>query len=202
VQTYINAPAVITGNPELTAETVRTLDFAYSYEKDNTLFVVNTYHLHGVDFIQRRQQDGVINFFNASKFERSGIELDYQKATSKMLIFANASYIYQGDTMQKDDVTAPFVPKVTGSVGATYKIINHQSVGLSLRVVGQHNKAPTTYQLNTDYGYKKNSTEFFLTIRNILDESLVATDIVDLSDDQLVPNGDGINILTGVKYYF
>ncbi len=202
VQTYINAPGVLKGNSELTAETVKTFDFAYSYEKDNTLFVVNTYHLHGADFIQRREQDGIVNYFNANKFERSGIELDYQKATSTMLMFANASYIYEGDSKQKDDVTAPFVPKITAALGATYKIINHQSVGLSLRVVGQHNKAPTTYQLNTDYGYKKNSTEFFLTIRNILDERLVATDIVDLSDDQLVPNGDGINILTGIKYHF
>jgi outer membrane receptor protein involved in Fe transport len=31
VQTYINAPGVLKGNPELTAETVKTLDIAYSY---------------------------------------------------------------------------------------------------------------------------------------------------------------------------
>jgi hypothetical protein len=65
-----------------------------------------------------------------------------------------------------------------------------------------HNKASTIYQLNTDCGYKKNSTKLFITIHNILDERLVATDIVDLYDYQLALNENRINIFTGIKYYF
>jgi outer membrane receptor for ferrienterochelin and colicins len=201
-QTYINAPGVLAGNAELTAETVKTLDLAYSYEENNNLFVGNVYYLKGDDFIQRKLQDGVINFFNTSEFERVGIELDYQRATPKYLFFANLSYIHQGNTTQKDDVIAPFTPKITGALGISYDLVQHQSVGLSLRVVGEHNNAPASYPLNVDYGYEKNAMAFFFTIRNIFNEDLVAADIVDLSDDQLVPNGDGINILTGLKYSF
>jgi len=201
-QTDINAPGLLVGNPDLKAETVKTLDVAYSYEEENTLFVANLYYLQGEDFIQRKNQDGIIVFFNTSVLERAGIELDFQRATSKYLIFANLSYIHQGGETQKNDIISPFVPKLTSSLGGSYELTQQQKIGVSLRTTGKHNKAPTSYQLNSDFRYVNNTVAFFFSVRNILDENLVATDIVDLSDDQLIPNGDGINILTGFKYFF
>mgnify|MGYP000527033636 CR=1 FL=1 len=201
-QTFINAPGLLAGNPALKAETVRTLDLAYSYEADNNLFVANAYYLEAEDFIQRSFQDGLISFFNSNKFKRCGVELDFQRATFNYLFFANLSYIHQGDTVETDDNIARFAPRVTSSFGLSHKVTQQQTTGLSLRAIGQHNKAPTTYQLNLDYGYQHGPMELFFSIRNIFDEHLIATDIVDLTDDQLVPNGDGINILTGLKYYF
>ena len=201
-QTYINAPGLLEGNPDLKAETVKTLDLAYSYEADNSLFVANAYYLEAEDFIQRRLQAGLISFFNAEKFERFGLELDYQRAMYNFLFFANLSYIHQGDKRHKDDISSPFVPRFTSSLGGSYKIAQQHTTGFSLRSTGQRSQAPESYQLNLDYAYDQGPFELFFSIRNVLNEDIFAPDIADFADEQLVPSGDGINVLTGLKYYF
>ncbi len=105
-QTHISAPNILVGNPDLSAETVSTLDLAYSFEEGNRLFVFNLFYLKAEDFIRRRLQEGVTHFFNSKSFERYGFEFDFQKATSDYRFFSNFSYTHQGDQPQENDMGA------------------------------------------------------------------------------------------------
>jgi outer membrane receptor protein involved in Fe transport len=108
------------GNPNLEAELVKTTDLAYSYEKNNTLFVVNAYLLKTDNFIQRGFNNNLVSFVNSGSFDRSGIELDYQRVFSNYTVFANLAYNHQGNRNVNNDKLAAIVPKVTTSLGLSY----------------------------------------------------------------------------------
>ena len=201
-QLFITIPSVLEGNRDLRPEIVKTTELSYSYESKGNLFVANVYYLQAEDFIQREIRSGVIGFFNSGDFDRSGLELDFQKATPDYLFFANAAYIHQGDDFDSSDVMAHFSPKITVAIGGLYHIDSHHSSGASMRATGRRNKASDLYQLNVDYQYSREMFELYFSIKNVLDEEIVTPDVQDFQDDHLLPSGDGINFLGGVKYHF
>jgi len=201
-QLFINIPNVLQGNPDLKAELVKTFDLSYSYEVNNNLFVVNAYYLEAEDFIQREIQNGAIVFLNSEDFERTGLEIDFQRATYNYSFFANAAYNHQGNKLDKNDLKAHFVPRYTASVGALYHFNLYHSAGSSLRASSKRNQAPAIYNLNLDYQFKRNQFELYLGIRNLLNEDIITPDVQDYVDEHLLPSGDGINYLAGGKYHF
>jgi len=93
VQKGIDLGAGLRGNPDLEAEIINTLDLAYTYSSENTLFVVNGYLIEGDNLIQRDVSTGIIMFENTGNVRRSGIELDYQVAFDKWKLFSNLARI-------------------------------------------------------------------------------------------------------------
>ena len=201
-QLFITIPNVLEGNPGLRPEIVKTTELSYSYEANDNLFVANIYYLQAEDFIQRGIQSGIIRFLNSGDFDRYGLELDFQRGTPDYLFFANSSYIHQGDDVDSNDVGAHFVPKITASIGCLYHLNQHHSSGVSLRATGRRNKVSDLYQLNLDYQYNREMLKLYFSIKNVLDEENIAPDVQDFEDDHLIPSGDGINVLAGVKYHF
>ena len=156
-QLFIRIPNTLEGNPNLKAELVKTTDFAYSYEKNNTLFVVNAYLLKIDNFIQRGFNNNLVSFINSGSFDRSGVELDYQRGFSNYTVFANLAYNHQGNRDIRDDKLVAIVPKITTSFGFSYLWNEAQNMGFSLRTISKRNQARASYLLNTNYKYKTGS---------------------------------------------
>mgnify|MGYP000471011849 CR=1 FL=1 len=201
-QLFIQIPNVLQGNPDLKAELVKTVDLSYSYEVNNNLFVVNAYYLEAEDFIQREIQNSAIIFLNSEAFERSGLEIDFQRATYNHSFFANVAYNHQGNKKDNNDLKAHFVPRYTASVGGLYHFNLHHSAGASLRASSKRNEAKEIHRLNLDYQYKRNQIELYIGVRNLLNEEIQTPDVQDFVDAHLIPGGDGINYLAGGKYHF
>ncbi|AOW75579.1 hypothetical protein A3Q34_00990 [Colwellia sp. PAMC 20917] len=201
-QLFINIPGTIEGNPNLRAELVKTTDLAYSYEKDNTLFVANAYLLKADDFIQRGFSNNLVSFFNSGSFDRSGIELDYQRVLKSYTLFANFSYSHQGNREISDDKLAAIVPRFTTAIGLSYPWDTRQTLGFSLRTISKRNKAPASYLLNANYNYKTERYSLFFTVKNLLGEKIVYPDTQDFVSEHLIEGDDNVNLSLSLKYLF
>jgi outer membrane receptor protein involved in Fe transport len=142
-QFYADLPNVV-GNKKLKAESVRTMDFAFTKVMENQIFVANLYHLKTDNLILRMpnpdpKDQRKINM-NVPGFERFGAELDYQLFWRKLKVLTGVGYHHQGNQLgayfdfqkaQWEDNTRRIQPKWTWTLGASYKITPHHAVGLS-----------------------------------------------------------------------
>jgi outer membrane receptor protein involved in Fe transport len=201
-QLFINVPNTIVGNPNLKAELVKTTDLAYSYEKNNTLFVVNAYLLKTDNFIQRGFNDNQVSFFNSGSFDRSGIEVDYQRVFSNYTVFANLAYNHQGNSKISNDKSAAIVPKFTTALGVSYVWDELQTMGFSLQTISKRNQAKASYLLNANYKYKTEHYSLSLTLKNILGKKIIYPDTQDFVANHLIEGDDNVNISVSLKYLF
>lgn len=201
VQQGINFGPALQGNPDLTAEKIRTFDFAYTYSSNHQLFVANLFYVKADDLIQRSISDGIIQFGNTGKIKRSGFELDYQWTSEAFTLFSNASYLHQGDS-DNDDPAAGVAPKFMLSLGLLYPINDAHSVGLSDKFISSRAMANSHQQLNLHYQYTHQNIDVFLTAKNVLDEDLMAADVQNFTRDQLIINQQGQHWLAGIRINF
>ncbi len=197
----------IYGNPNLKAETIRTLDVAYSHSHDNRLFVANIYYFEGDDFIKFETTNGRTENINSTAFSRYGLELDYQKAINRFRLLANLAYQHQGNEVITDDPTAVMSPKLSTNLAVRYKLDSRQSLGISLRVLGERNNhalkdtlAPL-YLLNARYDFNYDNIKLSLSIKNMLDEEVRQADFLTEIMGS-IPIENGINILADLRYTF
>lgn len=195
---------VIVGDPNLVAETVTTLDVAYSYSANNTLFVANIYYTEAENFIGRGPRPGELGnfYFNTESFDRTGLELDFQKVFGPSRVFANLAYQDEGNEVIADDVTALFSPQLTAVVGYSRRLQDHHSLGGSLRHLGERGVADAQTLVNVNYQYQAERFTAYLTGLNILDEERVNPDVQDFVPNREIPGGDGLGFRGGVKFYF
>ncbi len=197
-----NTSDIVSTSQDLVAETVQSLDLAYTYATGKKVFVANIYYFTAKDTIQRRRLDGVINYFNGDKFERYGAEFDYQYKLDEWTVFTNLSYNYHGDREINDDELAQLVPKVTANVGTTYHFNKYQSLGGSFQYLSHRADADALAIVNCNYSHAIGKYELSATVRNLTDEKIQHPDVVNLNENGLVPGGDGINFLIGLKFNF
>ena len=199
-QQNADLPPLIVGNPDLDAETMETVDLAYSRVTPTSMFVANVFYLHAQDFILKDRSSGTIHFFNAGNFERWGGELDFKYSLNgTWSLLANLAYHYQGDDRDEDYASA-YVPKLTTSLGIAWNKSNHQ-IGASLRTVGERAESNSYEQLNLNYQYSRNNWQLYVTLKNVLDDEILNPNIGDFQDREL-PGGDDFNFLVGAKYSF
>jgi len=201
VQQGINFGPALQGNPDLTAEKIRTFDLAYTYSSNHQLFVANLFYAKADDLIQRNISSGIIQFDNTGEIKRSGFELDYQWEGEALTLFANASYLHQGDSIQ-DDMAASVSPKTMLSIGVLYPVNDSHSLGLSDQFVSSRAMASSHQLLNIHYQYQHENIDVFLTAKNLLDEDLISTDIQNFTQDQLITNQQGFYWLAGIRFNF
>ena len=195
------------GNSNLKAETIKTLDVAYSHSHNNRLFVANIYYFEGDDFIKFETKNGRTDTVNSPSYDRYGLELDYQKVINRIRLLGNLAYQHQGNEVISDDSTAVMSPKLSANVAVNFKLDTRQSLGGSLRALGERNNDVTkdtlspVWLLNAHYDFNYNNTELTLSIKNILDQEVRQADfLVKLLGS--VPVEDGINVMADLRYKF
>lgn len=199
IQQLVGLGGLAQANRNLTAETVKTTDLAYTYSTKDTLFVANIFYLEAKDFIQRSFPGGVITFIQGSPFKRYGGEVDFQHKLGDWQLFANLAYHHQGDS--DADSTSTFAPRLTTASGFSFAINDQHGVGASLRTISNRGQAAPMALLNANYQYRQKNYEFFATMKNILDTEILNPDVED-STDLVIAGGDGLSFMVGVKAFF
>lgn len=204
LQTYAKT-AVLNGSRELRPEQVTSTDLAYTWSRDNTLFVANVYYLRAQDFIGRVNLAAATGgtravYFNAdNRFDRWGGELDWQQASGAWLNVANLAYQNQGNRRIEGDPSAWFTPRYTAAVGSSYRWQQHR-LGGNLRFVGARTSVASTTQVDLNYQYEQLNYEWFVTVRNLLNRTLLHPEVANFDPNQQVDGGDGMNLLAGIRY--
>lgn len=204
VQTYMNLPGLVMGDPNLKAETVATTDLAYAFARGDQLLVANLYSLKGKNFIGRRPVPGIASqYFNISgEIKRWGAELDYQSISGAARVFFNLAYNHQGNREIPGDQTAFYTPRATVAGGGSYRWAENHVVGASVRAVGRRAGVGSKTLVDFNYQYEQKAYELFVTLRNALDQELIQPDMLNFRPGQLVTGGDRRNLLAGVKLRF
>ena len=200
-------PFVIEGNHKLKAEIVRTVDLAYTYATQNQIFVVNGYYLKTDQIIDRVKEEKAKQpqYQNGEGFDRYGAEVDFQKSFKNIKLLTNITYNHQGNKDIEEDARAKFIPKVSLSLGARYRINNHHSIGLSERFWSKRGRESEKVDdqniTNVTYQYKHDYFKYFINIENIFDHDIENPD-VNTDRVHSVPGGPGKTFYTGIVYSF
>jgi len=203
-QTSINAAGNVIGNKSLTAEVVTTQDFAYSYSKDNMLFVANVYYLEAKDFIIRRFDDsvGAVSFFNEGNYTRKGAEIDFQLSRPNSKVFMNLAYQKEGNKVILDDPDAFNTPRLTLSIGANKNVGDKHNFGANVSYIGARNNLDSYSVLNIIYTTQFSDYDFFAVVRNVTDEDILNPSNT-AQNSVLVAQGEkGRNFQLGVRVNF
>lgn len=205
-QVNLNINDFIFGNKNLKAETVETLDLAYTRASPRQIITVNAYHTHADNFIARVFKNPVpglkdgpgIQLSNTGSFSRSGLEIDYQQVWESFTVLANFAYNREGNTTDKKDLLANGVPRYTMNLGLNWQLNEQSSLGLSLRywserggdslprLIADNNvgsgTAPENFTLspeiitNISYQHRFDSALMTLSVSNVFDESIYHPD--------------------------
>jgi iron complex outermembrane receptor protein len=190
---------LVSNSRDLDPETVDSVDLAYSYVTASSMFVANLFYLKAEDMVLKRRVNNVIEFFNAGAFERWGAELDVKyRLFRNWSLVANAAYHYQGNS--DEDYASAYVPELTTAWGISWHQGDHQ-LGVSLRTIGPRAGNDSLEILNGNYQYTFENWQFFLTLRNILDQEIVHPHVSDF-DERLFPSDDDFNFLLGMKFIY
>ncbi|MEM9103669.1 MAG: TonB-dependent receptor [Pseudomonadota bacterium] len=172
-------PPIIVGSPDIIAEKISTIDLAYTHAEGGQLFVANVYYYEGEDFIKRAINDaGLASFDNSGSFDRIGFELDYQTKFDNWTIFANLSYNDEGNEEIEDDDEAFFVPQYTSNIGVSHRMDQHKFGG-ALQYISERADSEDNLNLNLNYSYLTESTEWYVTFTNVLNDDMLAPDAVN-----------------------
>jgi len=205
IHTSINVPGSIQGQISNKAETITTIDVAYTYTTPRLLFVFNVYTFDGDDFLTRvpnPNANGDI-YSNAEKFSRKGLEIDFKRKFGNWSLLANTSYNHEGNKTIADDSAAIAVPRHTFNLGGIYKIDDNQLLGFSIQSVSKRSTTDSYLVANLNYQFKYNNFESFITLRNFTNEDphnpAAATSLPSLSHPKGNPD---LNFMLGLKYQF
>jgi len=203
--TSINLPGTIQGQTDNKAETIATIDLAYSYITPTLLFIVNAYRFNGDDFLSRSPNlngNGDI-YSNAEGFSRRGIELDFKLKFGKWSLLANASYNHEGNKIINDDRAAIAVPRTAFNFGGTYNINENHLLGISIHSVSQRSTTDSYLVANLNYQYRYKRFEAYFTLRNVTNEDPHNPDAAAGLPALSHPNDDpDANLLFGIKYQY
>lgn len=191
LQQFIRIPPnVITGNPSLKAETIDTLDIAYTWKDKQQAFIANVYWLHADNFIQRQSDDFIVTYNNTKHFNRFGLELDYQYTSGDWVWKSNLNYQPGADTEDEHDFASIFIPKLTASAGITKKLSEQDSIGLSYQHLSSRAAADSFNYLNLQFTRQWQQLTLMFTAHNILGDDFLVQDIQDFNPQRLIQSGD------------
>jgi len=207
VHTSINIPGLAVGDPDISAETITTIDLAYTYSTAQMFFVINAYTFDGEDFIVRvlntNPGSSGTTYTNADKFSRKGMEIDFKQVFGAWSVIANASYNKEGNKTLDNDTQALTVPMKVFNLGAIWQLTPNHSIGTSIRSVSKRGTTDSYLVTNINYQYKQENLEAFITLRNITEEDPHNPDATTGMPRMSHPRGDDeLNYLVGVKFHF
>jgi outer membrane receptor for ferrienterochelin and colicins len=209
IQTGITGLPIVVGNEDLKPESVTTYDLAYSYSKENTLFVANLYALKVEDGIDRKLNPsgpGLI-YDNANEFKRYGIEVDFQRVNDQVTTFTNLSYIHKANEVLADDTSNVLSPRYIFAIGSSYQYHSNQILGVSFEYKSERKTASgdkdikENYLVNINYEYQYKNLQLFSTLNNVFNEDIREPD-VNKSEVTFNTRPDGPTIIAGIKATF
>lgn len=207
VHTSINIPGLAVGDPDISAETITTIDLAYTYSTSQMAFVINAYTFDGEDFIVRvlntNPGSSGTTYTNADKFSRKGMEIDFKQVFGAWSLIANASYNKEGNKALTNDRQALTVPMKVINLGAIWQLTSNHSLGTSIRSVSRRSTTDSYLVININYQYKQENLEAFVTLKNITEDDPHNPDATTGMPRMSHPRGDDeLNFLVGVKLNF
>lgn len=203
-QTLINVPGNVIGNKDLTAEVVTATDLAYTYNKNNVLFVANIYRMEAIDFIIRRTNHALnsASYFNEGNYTRTGAEVDLQYAVNNSKAYFNLAYQMDGNEIVATDLDAYRIPKLTASVGLQTTLKQHHKLGGNLNHVSERSGLPAQTIVNVRYSYLFSNAEVFVIAKNIFDETILHPSNDTQLSTLVAPGEKGTELYLGVKTSF
>lgn len=207
IQSGINIPGTVISDEDVSAETITSSEFAYSYKKGNFFFVGNLFYTELEDLIGREPTgNGNENrFANSEELnKRYGFELDSQFVINRFKVYANFSYLDQGnqDLSDEGDADSFFSPKFTLYSGLSYQFDAKQSFGGSAKYLGERNDFDSQFIVSLNYTYRSKNNELYVTVGNVTSEKIINADagLRILSD---IPSADtDANLTLGYRYIF
>jgi len=206
VHSSIDIPGLVIGDPDLSPETITSIDLAYTYNTPRVLFVINAYTFDADDFVRRvpsADPGYATTYQNAGQFRRSGFEVDLKRRFDRWSVIANVSYNHEGDTWDEDDPTASIVPQTVVNVGASYDLNERHTLAATVQAVSERSTTDAYQVANITHTYRRNALEAFLSLRNITEEDPHNPDIGTGLPTMSHPRDyDKLNYLAGMKLYF
>ncbi len=189
-------PGVVRGNPNLSAETVKSFEVAYSIVEPQQIFVANVFYLRADDFIQRVPvvNDFGVTYANSSDFDKWGFEVDYQLNRGKFRWKASTAYLHQGNRFDPNDPASLFAPRLTTTIGTVFEVSERWNLGATFQYFSSRAAIDSHRRLNLSAGYHLAGATFRLSVTNALEEDLHHPDIQDFATDRQIPDDDRLGL--------
>lgn len=184
-------------NVDVEAEIIETIELAYTIGKNdiNQNFIL--FNTRAKDLIQSSFA-GITN--SDSIVERSGAEYEFQLQRSDFNLFANITYLSQGNRIIANDPTAEFSSKWLLKLGGSYRWNNNQA-GFSLKSASKRANVDAYYQFDVSYQHQVDQWTFYTSIKNLFNEDLLFPD-VRLQESVVFQGEPERNIALGFDYQF
>jgi len=216
---YIFLTNVITGNPNLKRETIKTLEFAIDSQvnKNNTV-QITLYTLRLEDEIFRVPATVGLGteYINAAGKKSTGLEFEWKSIINKKyeLIF-NSSHL-QGKDKSLNEKDIPFIAEHTANMILTYSLNKKWKANLNTQYIGERRyvitRLPTpgttergelgAYSIsNFNIRYTSNNHEVKLIWNNIFDKNYTYTEPVRRNIPN-IPGGPGSTAYIQYSYTF
>ena len=183
LELYSQNNLIVDGNPNLSAETIKSIDAGYVYNDGITVGRVTVFVAELKDLIGGGSNAPVI-FENIGQARQNGIEVEFARQVShKFKVDSNLSYV---DV--KDDVTGEEfanIANVLANVGVTYQPEHNNAVNLQYRYTGKRDRdatldtRPSIDAYNTlditasIFNYLARDMTFRIGVKNVLGEDIV-----------------------------
>ena len=118
---------------EVMAERNRATDVSVETKGQHLSWKLNAFHSRLIDPIVQLQ--GV--YQNGSEYIRQGVESELYSKMGSHTLFANFSYLVQGNSILEDDISAYFAPKYLANLGANYSINRNWDLSLTTKYLGR-----------------------------------------------------------------
>ena len=176
-QTNTFSPPVLVGNPDLVAETIESIDIAYTLIMDNAFLVVNAFQYTGDNFllidVLPQGSLATFSYANSEEFTQNGLEVDFQYRKDQWTQFVNVSYLKEGDSVEPDNPFSVLSPELIANWGGSYQSGDH-TIGSKVRYISERGGVDSDMRLDLNYSYQNNGLGFFATIKNITGEEQVS----------------------------
>jgi len=180
---------VVNGNSSLSAEQIASLDVGYFYQAEQLQFGVTAFRYTAKDFVYSDRSSGEIEFYNSSDFSHQGLELEWEyRLQAQHAVFANTSYLFDGNEVDVKDNSAQFSPRLTMNFGYHGQWGRH-SAGMSVRYVGERASAEPIWLVNVNYQVRIKAFDVGARVVNLAQSDQNQPNMAEFNE-RLVPMGE------------
>jgi len=194
---FAEAAPPILGDPNLTAEEIKTLDIIFDYKLfSGYRFITNFFTLSTWNTIERTPADPpyALKYVNGQGHTIQGIELALDgKLNRDISLMANLTA--KRGTQKSNKLDVPYLTKLHANIGVKWKLSNKLSTSSAIQYVGKRKdndsivSIPAYELINFQFVYKpKKQYSLFFTINNLLDKKYSYPEFIRENIDD-IPGG-------------
>lgn len=178
-------------------ETTQTFEVSYNHSTQFFNQVLSVYNTIASDLIVT-SQESVLN--NAQKIYRSGAEYEFTYRAFPVNISGNIAYLSQGNQESEKDIGVYYQAKWLAKIGVDYQLGNH-SIGAYMLSSSERAQISDYQLLNIHYQQRINDWQWFVTLKNLLNDPNLRPNIKNYGAD-IIQGVDDANLTVGLKYFF